>query len=497
MDLATMSVAALAARLAAGEVSSREVTRAYLDRIAGLNGAVNAYITVTAEEALRQAEEADRRRRAEGPERVHPLCGVPIALQDNISTAGIRTTCASRMLASYVPPFDATAVRRLKAIGMPVLGKTNLDEFSIGSSTETSHFGPARNPWDLERVPGGASGGAAAAVAAGLAPAALGSDTGGCVRQPAAFCGVVGLRPSYGRVSRYGLVALAPSMDQIGPITRTVADSALLLQALAGRDLDDGTTADVPVPDYVGGLAGGVAGLTVGVPDAFAGGRLAARLAPAVAGALRRACAELEAAGARVVPVSLPHLEDALAAYHVIMSAEASSSLGRLDGVRFGYRAPEAPDVFTMYKQTRGAGFGFEAKRRILMGMYALTADRYERLYVQAMRVRTLVKRDFARALQECAVILMPAALQTACRFGQGAASSEAWAHDLCTAPVSLAGLPALSVPVGLSEEGLPAAVQIVGRAFDEARVLQAAYALEQAVGVLPPPAGVAGLLSK
>lgn len=487
MKWETVTLHSLAKALAAGEVSSEEITRSYLERIESLDGEIGAYITVCADEALQQAKEADRRRAAN--EDVSPLTGVPIAVKDNLCTIGIRTTAASRMLENFVPPYDATVVSRLKQAGMPILGKTNLDEFAMGSSTETSRLGVTRNPWDLTRVPGGSSGGSAAAVAAGLAPASLGSDTGGSIRQPAAYCGIVGLKPTYGRVSRYGLIALAPSMDQVGPMTRTVTDSALLLQAIAGPDPFDGLTADEPVPDYTAGLDQGVKGIKVGVPQDLFNGELADGLDPEVRGAVEGAIKQLESLGAEIVPLKLDQVKHSLATYYVLVTVEASSCLGRFDGVRYGYRAAGAEDVTTMFQKTRAEALGPEVKRRILLGTYFLSGDRWEKYYRKALHARTLVKRDLYKALDECDVIVTPTAPDVAFVAGEKTADPvKMYLSDLFTIPVNLSGLPAVSLPAGLSQGGLPIGVQLIGRGFGESRLLQTAYALENVIGPLPAP---------
>lgn len=488
MELEQATVHQLAEALAKGEVSSVELTKAYLQRIEQIDGRMGAYLTVTAEQALSQAEQADRQRKESGASNVNPLCGVPVAVKDNLVTNGVRTTCASILLETYIPPYDATVVSRLKAAGMPMLGKTNLDEFSMGSSTETSALGTTRNPWDLKRVPGGSSGGSAAAVAAGLAPLAIGSDTGGSIRQPAAFCGIVGIRPSYGRVPRQGAVALAPSMDQVGPMAQNVMDAALLLQVIAGHDPSEGTSARVPVPDYTGALSGGVQGLRVGLVKEFLEGDLAAEIDPEIRTSVEQAARDLEALGAQVVPISLPTLKYSMAVYSILVAAEANSSMGRFDGVRYGRRVADAPDVFTMYKQSRGQGFGAEVKRRILFGTYVITGERYEQYYMKALRSRTLIKQDMDQALTSCDVLLMPTTPEVAFELGADTSRQRAYLHDLCTTASSLAGLPSVSLPVGLSSGSLPMAVQIVGRRFDEVQMLQVAYALEQKTGPLPRP---------
>lgn len=439
---------------------------------------MNAYLSVAADQALAEAKRADQRLAANAD--VGPLTGIPVSLKDNLCTAGLRTTCASRMLETFTPPYDATVVARLKAAGMPIVGKTNMDEFAMGSSTENSAFGPTRNPWDLSRVPGGSSGGAAAAVAAGTAVFALGSDTGGSIRQPAAFCGVVGLKPTYGRVSRYGLIAFASSLDQVGPITKDVRDAALLLEAIAGGDPYDSTSIHAPVPRYVNELEGGVKGLVIGLPREY----FSEGIAPQVRAAVMKAVEVLEQQGARVQELSLPHTRYALAAYSVISTAEASSNLGRFDGVRYGYRSQQADDVGTMFRATRKEGFGAEVKRRIMLGTYALSAGYYDAYYLQALKVRTLIRRDFDAAFSRCDVLATPTAPTTAFALGEKAESPlEMYLSDICTVAVNLAGLPAITVPCGFDQAGLPIGLQLIGPALSESRLLRAAYTYEQAAG--------------
>jgi aspartyl-tRNA(Asn)/glutamyl-tRNA(Gln) amidotransferase subunit A len=459
----------------AGVLRPTEVTEAYLARIQALDARLGAYLTVTADRARAAAESADARWRAGTPR--GPLDGVPVALKDNLCTRGVRTTCASRILEHFVPPYDATAVARLEAAGAVILGKTNLDEFAMGSSTEHSAFQLTRNPWALDRVPGGSSGGSAAAVAGGLAAAALGSDTGGSVRQPAAFCGVVGLKPTYGRVSRYGLVAFASSLDQIGPITRDVRDAALLLGVIAGPDPRDATSVDLPVEDYLAALEGGVAGLRLGLcREAFVDG-----LDPEVALAVRRALEVFRELGATVEEVSLPSTAWGVAVYYVLAPAEASSNLARYDGVRYGLRVPGAPDVVEMTARTRALGFGAEVKRRIMLGTYALSAGYYEAYYGRAQRVRTLIRRDFETAFGRVDLLVTPTTPNVAFRHGEKADPLAMYLNDILTIPANLAGLPALSVPCGVSAAGLPIGLQLIGRPFDEGRVLRAAHAYAQA----------------
>jgi len=457
------------------DLSCRELVEAYLGAIEAQDGAVRAYLTVTAEQARQEAEALDRRLASGEP--LPPLAGMPVALKDNLCTRGVRTTCGSRILEPFVPPYDATAVRRLREAGAVVLGKTNLDEFAMGSSTENSGFGPTRNPWSLEHVPGGSSGGSAAAVAAGEAVAALGSDTGGSIRQPASLCGIVGLKPTYGRVSRYGLVAFASSLDQIGPMTLDVRDCALVLQAISGRDPHDSTSVDVPVPDFLASLEGGVRGLRVGLPTEFFG----EGLDPQVREAVLRAVRVLESLGAVVEEVALPTLEYALPTYYLIACAEASSNLARYDGVAYGSRSRRAEDLYTLYARTRAEGFGPEVKRRIMLGTFALSAGYYEGFYKKAQQVRTLVRRDFDRCFQRVDVLATPTSPVAGFRLGERTADPlQMYLADVYTIPVNLAGLPGVSVPCGFAD-GLPVGLQLVGRPFDEATLLRVAYAYEQA----------------
>ena len=460
---------------AAGEAKPSEIVRAALDRIAESNERLNTFLTVDREGALARARSMDETiTERVGAQR---LAGVPVAVKDNMCTAGLRTTCGSRILGDYVPPYTATAVGRLEAEGAVVLGKTNMDEFAMGSSTENSAFGPVRNPWDLERVPGGSSGGSAVAVAAGLAPVSLGSDTGGSIRQPASFCGVVGLKPTYGRVSRYGLVAFASSLDQIGPFGRTVRDAARMLGVIAGRDRYDATSAETEVPDYLGALTGEVRGLRIGVPPECFGEGLDAEVREQVEAAIEL----LRERGAEVVEVSLPHTRYVIAVYYIIATAEASSNLARFDGVRYGFRAEEARTLSGMYRRTRDEGFGAEVKRRIMLGTFALSSGYYDAYYEKAQRVRAMLVADFDRAFERCDVIATPTAPTPPFRLGEKTDDPLAmYLNDIYTVTINLAGLPAVSVPCGLSRAGLPVGLQLIGNHFDEARLLNAADAYER-----------------
>jgi len=457
-----------------GDLTPTAVAEDYLARIGALDGKVGAYLTVVREQALAAARESERRWRAGSPR--GPLDGAPIALKDVMCTAGVRTTAGSKMLERFVPPYHATTVERLQVAGAVVLGKTNLDEFAMGSSTEHSAFRPTRNPWDLARVPGGSSGGSAAAVAGGLAAGAYGSDTGGSIRQPAAFCGVVGLKPTYGRVSRYGLIALASSLDQIGPLAQDVTDAALLLGGVAGHDGRDATSIQAPVPDYAAELAKNVAGLTLGLPDEY----FPDGIDPQVERAVREAIDVLKGLGARVERVSLPTTRHALAAYYVILPAEASSNLARYDGVKYGLRIA-GRDLIEMQSRTRSTGFGAEVKRRIMLGTYALSAGYYDAYYGKAQSVRTLVRREFAAAFAKVDLIVAPTTPNVAFKHGEKEDPLSMYLNDVFTIPGNLAGIPGLSVPCGFSAAGLPIGLQVLGRPLDEARVLRLAYAYEQA----------------
>lgn len=467
----TLTIAAASAALAAGELTSLELTEALLARIAAVEPTVRAFLTLTAEQALADARTADASRRADSG----PLHGMPLAIKDVICTEGVRTTCGSAILATFVPPYDATVVSRLKAAGAISLGKLNCDEFAMGSSTETSAYQITRNPWDAERVPGGSSGGSAAAVAASMAPGSLGTDTGGSIRQPAALCGVSGLKPTYGRVSRFGLVAYGSSLDQIGPLAWTAEDLAIVLQVIAGQDPRDGTSAPVPVPDYRAALSGELRGLRIGVPGEY----FVEGMEPGVEQATREAIAVLRAQGAEVVDLSLPHTRYALPTYYIIAPAEASANLARFDGVRYGPR--EAGE--TMWDEielTRGRRFGAEVRRRIMLGTYALSAGYYDAYYKRAQQVRTLIKRDFEQAFTQVDVIAAPTSPTVAFKVGQKLDDPIAmYLSDVCTLPINLAGVPSLVVPCGFSE-GLPVGLQLIGRPFAEATLLRVGDAYQR-----------------
>ena len=469
------TLAELSAALAAKRISSVELTGAFLDRVGKLNPDLNAFITVDRERSLGQARAADASR-ARGD--AGPLAGIPVALKDIYCTKGQRTTCGSRMLEHFVSPYDAHVVEQLERAGAVTLGKCNMDEFAMGSSNENSHFGPVRNPWDRRRVPGGSSGGSAAAVAARMAPAATGTDTGGSVRQPAAFSGVCGLRPTYGLVSRYGLIAFASSLDQAGPIARSAADLALLLNVMAGFDARDSTSLDRPKEDYTRNLEMKMAGLRIGLPAEYFG----EGLEPGVRKAVEAAVAWFAAQGARTVALELSRTKLAVPAYYVIAPAEASSNLSRFDGVRYGHRAKAYEDLVDMYCRTRAEGFGAEVKQRILVGTYVLSHGYYDAYYLQAQKVRRLIAQEFAAAFEKCDLILGPTAPTTAFEIGARADDPvQMYLGDIFTIPAPLAGLPALSIPCGFDEKGLPVGLQLMGTHFSEARLLGAAHRYQQA----------------
>ncbi len=475
MELYELTIHELHELLKNGEVSSVEATKSLLSRIEAVEGKVKSFITVTPEEALKNAGEADRRIAAG---EMDLLTGIPLALKDIFLTKGITTTCASRILSNFIPPYDATATVRLKERGMVLLGKLNQDEFAMGSSTETSWFGKTRNPWNLECIPGGSSGGSAAAVAARQATATLGTDTGGSIRQPASHCGCVGLKPTYGRVSRYGVIAFASSLDQVGPLTRDVTDCAIMLGAVAGYDPKDSTSVDTPVPDYRKALTGDVRGLRIGLPREY----FIEGLDPEVKKAMDEAIATFRALGAEFVEMSLPHTDYATAVYYLIATAEASSNLARYDGVRFGYRNPDARGLLDMYMVSRDEGFGAEVKRRIMLGTYALSSGYYDAYYLKAQKVRTLIMQDFIAAFQSLDLILTPVAPTPAFRIGEKENDPlQMYLSDIFTIPVNLAGTCGISVPAGFSADGRPIGLQLVARHFGEETLLRAAHAFEQA----------------
>jgi aspartyl-tRNA(Asn)/glutamyl-tRNA(Gln) amidotransferase subunit A len=474
--LEQLTVAEALDKLEKKEVSSRELTEAALTRIDAVEDTVKAFVTVTRDHALAAAAAVDAKRL--NGEDTGPLAGIPMVLKDNMCTNGILTTCSSKILHNFIPPYDATVTELLQQAGAILLGKTNLDEFAMGSSTENSAFFTTRNPWDPKRVPGGSSGGSAAAVAASEALFSLGSDTGGSIRQPAAFCGVVGMKPTYGRVSRYGLIAFASSLDQIGPFTKDVRDCALVMNAIAKHDARDTTSADMETPDYTAFLDGNVKGMKIGIPSEY----FAEGIAPGVNAAVRKAIDVLVSLGAEAQEVSLPHTEYGIPVYCLIAPAEASSNLARYDGVQYGFRA-KADNLIDMYKKTRSEGFGTEVKRRIMLGTYALSSGYYDAYYLRALKVRTLIKQDFDEAFKNFDVILTPTTPTTAFVAGTVEDPIIMYLNDLYTIPVNLAGLPAVSLPCGFAD-GLPVGLQLIGKHFDEGTILRAAHAYEQNSGL-------------
>jgi aspartyl-tRNA(Asn)/glutamyl-tRNA(Gln) amidotransferase subunit A len=467
------TLAQLAAGLAAGEFSSRELTRHFLERIQRHDSALNSFVTVCAERALAQADTADALRAAG---KAGLLTGVPMAQKDIFCTEGVRTSCGSKMLDNFISPYDAHVVSQCNRAGLVMLGKTNMDEFAMGSSNETSFYGPVRNPWDTARVPGGSSGGSAAAVAARLAPAATGTDTGGSIRQPAALCNLTGLKPTYGRISRWGMIAFASSLDQAGPMAQTAEDAALLMNVMAGHDARDSTCIDHPVPDYTATLNDSIAGLRIGLPKQY----FDAGLDKDIANTVLAAVEELKKLGATVVEIDLPTSDLSVAAYYVIAPAECSSNLSRFDGVRFGHRCENPKDLTDLYKRSRAEGFGEEVKRRIMIGTYALSAGYYDAYYVQAQKVRRLIKQDFIRAFEQCDVIAGPAT--TGVAFGLGEKQSDPIAmylSDVYTIATNLAGLPGMSLPAGFQQK-LPVGLQLIGNYWSEARLLNVAHRYQQ-----------------
>ena len=474
MELSDLTIGQAGDLLTQGEVTSIELTRVALDRIATVEDRTKAFVTLTETLAMEQAEAADRRI---GAGDARPLTGIPMVLKDNMSTRGVVTTCSSRMLEDFVPTYDATVARRLYGEGAVLVGKGNLDEFAMGSSTENSAFHPTHNPWDLDRAPGGSSGGPAAAVAAGEATYALGSDTGGSIRQPAALCGVVGMKPTYGLVSRYGLIAFASSLDQIGPITRNVTDAAIVLNAISGYDPRDSTSIDQQPPDYTQGLSGDISGMRVGVPKEY----FVEGLDPGVESAVREAIRVLQSLGATVEETSLPHTPYALAVYYIIAPSEASANLARYDGVKYGYSAKDASSMWDALEKTRQEGFGPEVKRRIMLGTYALSAGYYDAYYLKAQRVRTLIRREFDEAFQRFDVLVTPTSPSVAFRLGEKTQDPMSmYLNDIFTQPANIAGLPAISVPGGMVD-GLPVGLQLTASHMQEETLLRVAHAYEQA----------------
>lgn len=476
MDLYKEKASKLSLKLKNNEISPAEITESVFKRIDEVEDKVKAYVTILEQEAKENASNAETG--------ANPLAGIPVAVKDNMCTKGILTTCSSKILGNYVPVYNGTVVKKINDAGLITTGKTNLDEFAMGSSTENSAIQVTSNPWDIERVPGGSSGGAAASVAAGEAVLALGSDTGGSIRQPASLCGVVGMKPTYGLVSRYGLVAFASSLDQIGPITKDVTDNAMLLRVIAGHDPYDSTSIDTEIPDYTKALTGDIKGMKIGIVNEF----MAQGLDEKVKNCTLAAYKKLEELGAEVGDVSLPNIEYALPAYYIIAPSEASSNLARFDGVRYGHRSENNTDIIDMYKRTRDEGFGDEVKRRIMLGTYALSAGYYEAYYGQAQKVRSLIIEDYKKAFEKFDVLVSPTSPTTAFKIGEKTDDPlQMYLSDVMTIPVNLAGIPAISVPCGLAD-GLPTGLQIMGKHLDEMTVYKVAYAYEQARGEFPMP---------
>lgn len=477
MELKDLSLKKISEILAKKEATSKEITEIFLKKIEEIDKKTNAFITVCYEKAMEMAKLADKRREAgENNE----FLGVPIAVKDNICTEGIRTTCASKILHNFIPPYSATVIEKLVRKGAVVLGKTNMDEFAMGSSNETSHFGPVRNPWDFERIPGGSSGGSAVVIASMEAPASLGSDTGGSIRQPASLCGVVGLKPTYGRVSRYGLIAFGSSLDQIGPITRNVEDCAFLLEELAGYDEKDSTSLPVDVPKYTSFLTGNIKGFKLGVPKEY----FIEGMEEGVTKSIKSAIEVFKSLGAEIVEISLPHTDYGIAVYYLVATAEASSNLARYDGVKYGFRAEGVKDLKEMYIKTKKEGFGEEVKRRIMLGTFSLASGYYDAYYNKASKVRTLIKKDFELAFQKVNAIICPTSPTTAFKLGEKTGDPiKMYLSDVFTINVNLAGIPAISIPCGFDEKNLPVGIQIMGNYLQEAEILNIAYAYEKAIG--------------
>jgi len=479
MELNKSTIHQLQDMLTRGEVSSVDITEAVLARIDQVEKKIGAFITLDGDNALARAAEADS---ARGAGESGPLAGIPIALKDVVCTEGLRTTCGSRILENFVPPYDATLVEKLKNAGAIIVGKLSMDEFAMGSANENCAFGTPRNPWSLDHICGGSSGGSAAAVAADECIASIGSDTGGSIRQPASHCGVVGLKPTYGRVSRYGLIAYASSLDQLGPLTKDVKDCALMLQAISGYDQRDSTSVNCPVPDYLAHLDRGVKGMKVGIPREY----FEEGLAPEVEKAVRNGIKVLEDGGAEIVEVSLPHTSYGVAAYYVVAPAEASSNLARFDGVRYGHRNNEAESLLDMYRKSRSEGFGDEVKRRIMIGTYALSSGYYDAYYKKALQVRTLIVNDFKEAFQKCDLLVSPVTPTPAWRIGEKVDDPlSVYLSDILTISANLSGVPGMSLPCGFSEEGLPIGMQLQATHFAEEKLLQAASFIEQELGIV------------
>ena len=481
MTLYSKTIHQLHAMLKSGETTSTALTESVFSRIEEVEERIHSYLTLTREQAMEAAERADERYRRGDP--LGAMDGIPVGVKDIFLTEGIRTTAGSKILDNFTAPYDGTVISRIREAGAVITGKLNMDEFAMGSSTENSGFFPTYNPWDTKRVPGGSSGGSAAAVAAGEAVCALGTDTGGSIRQPASHCSVVGMKPTYGRVSRYGVIAFASSLDQVGPLTRDVTDCAILLKAIAGHDPADSTSADIPVPDYPSLLTGDVEGMTIGLPEEYFG----EGIEPEVEKLIRRAGAALEAKGAKLIPVSLPSTKYAVATYYIIAPAEASSNLARYDGVRYGVRAMDADGLIEMYRKTRSRGFGPEVKRRIMLGTFALSAGYYDAYYGKSQRVRTMIRREMDEAFTKADVLLSPTAPTPAFLLDDKMDDPlQMYLSDICTIPVNIAGNAALSVPCGMTKEGLPVGAHLIGPAFKEETLLNVAYAYEQERGLLP-----------
>ena len=474
MELYKLTIHELKEKLKRREISARELTLEFIKRIERVEKDIHSFITLTKDDALKQAEDIDNK--IKGGKDL-PLLGIPLAIKDLICIRGVRTTCGSKILSNYVPPYDATVIKKLRDSGAVFLGKLNMDEFAMGSSTETSHFGATRNPWNLDVIPGGSSGGSAASVSADECAGSLGSDTGGSIRQPASMCGITGLKPTYGRVSRFGLVAFASSLDQIGPMTKDVTDTAILMNVISGRDPFDSTSADVPVPDFTKSLLNNVKGLKIGIPKEYFVEGMDGDVEKSVKGAIEL----FKKLGAEIKEVSLPHTDYAVSTYYVIAPAEASSNLARYDGVKYGYRTDNSKNLLSMYKKTREEGFGAEVKRRIMLGTYTLSSGYYDAYYLKAQKVRTLIKKDFDDAFKNCDILITPTAPTPAFKIGEKFDNPiQMYLSDIFTISVNLAGVPAISIPCGFSKDGLPIGLQIIGRHFDEETIIRAAYTFEQ-----------------
>ncbi len=478
MELYELTIHELQKKIRSGEVSASQALNSVFGRIEAVEGNVHAYITLLKEKAFAEADRADRDIRAGN---LKPLTGIPVALKDIFCTRGIRTTCGSRILHNFIPPYDATVVEKLREAGAVITGKTNMDEFAMGSSTETSFFGITRNPWDLERIPGGSSGGSAAAVAADECIASLGSDTGGSIRQPAALCGVVGMKPTYGRVSRFGMIAFASSLDQIGPFTKDVEDCAIMMNAIAGHDVRESTSVPADVPDYREFVSRGIEGWNVGIPKEY----FIEGIDAEVAAAVEKAIGAVEKLGGRCIPVSLPHTEYCLAVYYIVAPAEACSNLARYDGVKYGFRSEKGRDLLEKYKKSRSEGFGAEVKRRIMIGTYALSSGYYDAYYKKASQVRALIKKDFDDAFRQCDVILTPTSPTPAFKIGEKTDDPmQMYLSDIFTISTNLAGIPGLSVPCGYTAAGLPIGLQFLAGHFAEGKLIQIASAYERDAGI-------------